>query len=157
MLILPEKERFEEFEESLSLEIVNAITENLSSTLLRLYVPKFSFESTFNLKERLRQMGMPDAFSEMEVDFSGMTENLPPLVIGEVLHKAFVAVDEAGTEAAAATIVEMAPDEAEPIDEDPVIPIIMKLDHPFIFLIRDQRTGTILFIGRVLAPDESAS
>jgi serpin B len=112
---------------------------------VRLFAPKFTFESEFKLAETLIQMGMPAAFGN--ADFSGMTGNRD-LFIGDVVHKAFVAVDEEGTEAAAATAVIMV--EIARMIEDA---ILMRLDRPFLFLIRDNDTGTILFIGRVLNPE----
>jgi serpin B len=114
---------------------------------VELSVPKFTFESEFNLSKTLAQMGMPAAFGG-EADFSGMTGNRD-LNISDVVHKAFVAVDEEGTEAAAATAVIMAEMAAAPMDDA----AIMKLDRPFLFLIRDDDSGTILFAGRVLDPE----
>jgi serpin B len=115
--------------------------------MVELSVPKFTFESEFNLSETLAEMGMPSAFSG-EADFSGMT-GARDLFISDVVHKAFVAVDEEGTEAAAATAVIMAEMAAAPIEDK----VIMKLDRPFLFLIRDDDTGTVLFAGRLLNPD----
>ena len=107
-------------------------------------MPKFEFESDFSLKDSLAAMGMPDAFTGA-ADFSGMTGDRD-LFIAEVIHKAFVSVDEAGTEAAAATAVMVAklamPEE----------PVEVTMDRSFIFLIRDIETGAILFVGRVLDP-----
>jgi serpin B len=145
LFILPEAGRFEEMEGAFSAEFVTAITESLTSQQVRLFAPKFTFESEFNLSETLIQMGMPAAFGN--ADFSGMTGNRD-LFISDVLHKAFVAVDEEGTEAAAATAVTMV--ETARMIEDA---ILMKLDRPFLFMIRDNDTGTILFIGRVLNPE----
>jgi serpin B len=91
-------------------------------------------------------MGMPDAFLYQVADFSGM-DGSRELFIGDVIHKAFVSVDEAGTEAAAASAVVLpgaAPEPAPPIE--------VTVDRPFVFLIRDIETGTILFVGRVLDP-----
>jgi serpin B len=89
-------------------------------------------------------MGMPLAFSE-GADFSGMTGSRD-LFISDVIHKAFVAVDEAGTEAAAATAVMM---KLAAVPEEPVE---VTVDRPFLFLIRDIETGAILFLGRVVDP-----
>ena len=89
-------------------------------------------------------MGMPIAFS-YEADFSGMTGNYD-LTIGDVLHKAFVSVDESGTEAAAATAVVMR------LTAAPAEPVTVTVDSPFIFLIRDIETDAILFVGRVMNP-----
>ncbi len=145
LLVLPGTGRFEEIEGAFSAKSVTAITEDLTPQQVHLFVPKFTFESEFNLSETLIQMGMPAAFGN--ADFSGMTGNRD-LFISDVVHKAFVAVDEEGTEAAAATAVIMV--EAEPMIQDA---ILMKLDRPFLFLIRDNGTGTILFVGRVLNPE----
>jgi len=93
---------------------------------------------------------MPDAFSG-SADFSGMTSN-KDLFIGDVIHKAFVSVDETGTEAAAATAVVMVTSAPGPKPKEPVT---VTIDRPFIFLIRDIETGAILFIGRVVNPNIS--
>jgi serpin B len=112
-------------------------------------MPKFEFEYSASLADALQALGMTDAFDANLADFSGMLDaSAPePLVIGDVLHKAFISVDEEGTEAAAATTVMMA-GSAAPEDE----PLEIDIDRPFIFLIRDTQTGTILFMGRVLDP-----
>lgn len=144
ILLLPEAGRFAEMEAAFSTDFLSSITNNPTPTSVQLFVPKFTFESEFNLSQTLTDMGMPVAFSD-QADFSGMTGNRD-LLISNVLHKAFIAVDEAGTEAAAATSVGMALSAA--FDE----PTIMRLDRPFLFLIRDNSTGTILFMGRVLNP-----
>jgi len=145
LFVLPEAGRFEEIEAAFSAESVTAITEGLTPQLVKLFVPKFTFESEIDLSETLIQMGMPAAFGN--ADFSGMTGGRD-LFISDVLHKAFVAVDEEGTEAAAATAVIM--EESAVMVEDG---ILMKLDRPFLFLIRDNSSGTILFVGRVLNPE----
>lgn len=145
LFILPEASRFEEIEAAFSAKSVTAIAGDLTPQLVHLFVPKFTFESEFNLSETLIEMGMPAAFGN--ADFSGMTGNRD-LFISDVVHEAFVAVDEEGTEAAAATAVIMKL--GAPMIEDA---ILMKMDRPFLFLIRDNDTGTILFIGRVLNPE----
>jgi len=144
LFVLPENGRFEEIEAAFSTESVAAITDSLAPQLVHLFVPKFTFESEFNLSQTLIEMGMPAAFGN--ADFSGMTGNRD-LFISDVLHKAFVAVDEEGTEAAAATAVIMK------LGASPEESILMKLDHPFLFLIRDNSSGAILFVGRVLNPE----
>ena len=94
-------------------------------------------------------MGMPDAFSLPPADFSGI-DGKKDLVISAVLHKAFVDVNETGTEAAAATAVIVGRTSVMP---DP--PPVFRADHPFVFLIRDTRTGSILFMGRLTNPKET--
>ena len=113
--------------------------------LVRVSFPRFRLEGGFALQEVLAAMGMPDAFRR-EADFSGMTGRREPF-ISAVLHKAYVDVNEQGTEAAAATGVVMRPT-AAPVDR----PVEFRADHPFLFLIRDRRTGSILFLGRVANP-----
>ena len=109
---------------------------------IKLFLPRFEYEANLSLAKKLAEMGMPDAFVAGKADFSGMTGNRE-LLIAHVVHKAFVAVNEKGTEAAAATGV---------IVEQESMPLTVRLDRPFIFVIRDVHTGTILFIGRVLNP-----
>jgi serpin B len=109
-----------------------------------LTVPKFEYDSEFSLKDTLSGMGMPIAFTG-GADFSGMTGNRD-LNIKDVIHKAFIVLDEEGTEAAAATAV-IVGETALPSPQ-----VEVTIDRPFIFLIRDIATGTILFVGRVLNP-----
>ncbi len=144
VIVLPETEAFESFEQSLSADQIDSIVEDLDYQKVRLTLPRFEYESGFSLKETLAAMGMPVAFSG-EADFSGMTGDRS-LFISDILHKAFVSVDEEGTEAAAATAVVMTESAA------PGEPVDVTVDHPFIFLIRDIETGAILFVGRVIDP-----
>jgi len=111
-----------------------------------IYLPKFEFKTSTNLNEILAKLGMPTAFSPEYADFSKMTSK-NELYIALVLHDAFIKVDEKGTEAAAATIVRMNRSSALLDDE-----IIFKADHPFIFLIKENSTDTILFMGRITNP-----
>lgn len=143
VILLPGEGQFEAFEDSLDAALVDAIIRDLESQEVALTMPRFEFESEFSLKQTLAAMGMPIAFTD-EADFSGMT-GVRDLHIAEVIHKAFVSVDEAGTEAAAATAVIMELTAMPEVVE-------MTIDHPFIFLIRDIETGTILFVGRVVNP-----
>jgi serpin B len=144
VILLPASGNFQAFEEGLQAPQVCDIISGLQLTEVALTMPQFEFDSEFSLKDTLAEMGMPIAFSG-GADFSGMTGN-PELAISDVVHKAFVAVDEAGTEAAAATAVIM---ELTAVPEPPVE---VTIDRPFIFLIRDIETGAILFVGRVLNP-----
>ncbi|MGB5924732.1 MAG: serpin family protein [Dehalococcoidia bacterium] len=144
VILLPEDGQFEVFEEGLQADKISDIIGGLQLTEVALTMPQFEFDSEFRLKDTLAEMGMPIAFSGA-ADFSGMTGSRD-LFISEVLHKAFVSVDEAGTEAAAATAVIMRETAM------PGQPVEVTLDHPFIFLIRDIDTGAILFVGRVMNP-----
>lgn len=114
------------------------------------YLPKFKLRSQLRLSEALKQLGMASAFSD-SADFSAMSSS-EALKISEVIHQAVVDVDEKGTEAAAATAVVMMPTSAAfPVGEPPQ-PILFRADHPFVFAIRDLRTGAILFLGRMEQP-----
>ena len=144
VILLPEAGKFEVFEGLLNVQLVEEIVGKIENRQVALMMPKFEFESDFSLKEILAALGMPVAFSG-GADFSGMTGNLD-LFIADVVHKAFVSVDEAGTEAAAASAVIM---ELRAAPEEPVK---VTVDRPFVFLIRDIETGTILFVGRVVSP-----
>lgn len=109
------------------------------------YLPKFKMTSDFYLGKTFSDMGMPSAFLLPPADFSGMT-GVKDLYISKVIHKAFVDINEEGTEAAAATAVVMLKAVA------PKKPIVFRADHPFIFLIRDNHSGSILFFGRLAEP-----
>jgi serpin B len=111
------------------------------------YLPKFKTTSQFEMSRTLKAMGMKSAFTGA-ADFSGMTGDRD-LFISAVIHKAFVDVNEEGTEAAAATGVIMARS-AAPIKKKK--PPEFRADHPFVFLIRDNRNGGIMFLGRITNP-----
>jgi serpin B len=111
------------------------------------HLPRFTMTSQFNLAETLAAKGMKNAFDTSRADFSGMSSE-ERLMISAVIHKAFVEVNEKGTEAAAATAIELAPASAA-VEEEP---IVFRADRPFAFLIRHLPTGAILFMGRVLDP-----
>jgi len=143
-VIAPDEGQFAAFEESLDAARLQEIIAGLAHTTVRLELPKFEFSSSYDLAETLEALGMSLALSS-NADFSGMSAN-DDLFISGVAHKAFVAVDEAGTEAAAATAVMMAGGAA------PAEPMRFAVDRPFVFVIRDIPTGTILFVGRVANP-----
>ena len=146
LVLLPDKGKFDDFDDSLTAGILDLVQKQWEERDVTLNMPRFEFESAHTLKETLERMGMPDAFVDT-ADFSGITDEIP-LKISDVFHKAFVSVDEKGTEAAAATaVMGMLLG-----GRDPLEPITVTLDRPFIFLIRDEPTGTILFLGRVMDP-----
>jgi len=146
LVLLPEEDNLEEVEKQLTGENLVIWQENLKKQRVKVYFPKFKLETKYFLKPFLGQMGMPTAFTEA-ADFSGMTGKRD-LMIAEVIHQAFVEVDEKGTEAAAATGVVM---EMTAMPAEPVIPVF-RADRPFIFLIQEKETGSILFMGRVVNP-----
>ena len=134
-------------ERRLDAEILDGWLADLSRQRVRCILPRFKLTSQFELGRTLADMGMPSAFSSMQADFSGITAE-EPLYISKVVHKAFVDVFEEGTEAAAATAVVLK--RLSIAEEDP--PVEFRADHPFLFLIRHEGTGTILFMGRVIDP-----
>ncbi len=132
------------FEEQLTPERLSQWLGGLYKREVRVFLPKFTMTSQFSLAEVLSEMGMPDAFTDA-ADFSGMSGKRD-LFLSAVIHKAFVDVNEEGTEAAAATAVVIAATSVMPR------PVTFRADHPFLFLIRDNRSGSILFMGRVMDP-----
>ena len=153
MLILLPKPGHElvELENMLRPDLVQSWLSQLSEEQVEVFLPRFKLEERFVLNEQLKQLGMVDAFDETKADFSGMTAE-PQLYISMVSHKAFVDVNEEGTEAAAATAVVM--------NAKSMIvagPRLFRADHPFIFAIRDLRSGSILFMGRLCNPAKASS
>lgn len=147
-VIVPDAGRFEAFQAGFDADQWQAIAASLDSDVqVELALPKFRCESEFSLSEALQGIGMTDAFAYGPANFSGM-DGTRDLFISVVVHKAFVDVNEEGTEAAGATAVAMAAGGV------PLQPVNMTIDRPFIYLIRDRVTGAVLFIGRVLNPVE---
>ena len=147
VVFLPDEGRFEQFEGRLDAELVAGAIESIELRSVQLYMPKFEFDSTFDMKGVLSGMGMPDAFSASDADLSGVNGLACPtvgcLVVETAVHKAFISVDEEGTTASAATGITVGPTS---------LPPDFRIDRPFIFLIRDVPTGAVLFVGRVLDP-----
>jgi serpin B len=144
VVLVPDAGDFRAFEASLDAERLAEIVGALEHHEVALTMPRFGFDASFGLNDALQAMGIEDAFSDA-ADFSGMTGDTE-LFISSVIHQAFVSVDEAGTEAAAATAVVMA---AKGLPSEPVQ---LTVDRPFIFAIRDIQTSALLFVGRVLDP-----
>jgi len=146
MLILLPAKNLDGMESSLTKEKLNEYKSQMEKTRLdAIYLPKFEFDTKSSMKNTLITLGMPTAFSE-NADFSGM-DGTTDLVIGEVIHQAYVKVNEEGTEAAAATVVAMEIKSAIGSPEN-----IFRADHPFIFIIQEKETGNILFMGKVIDP-----
>lgn len=144
MLIVLPKDNLNSIKDELNYENFNALRTNMQEEEVVIYLPKFSLDTKYLLKDCLSDMGMPLAFTEA-ADFSGMT-GLKDLYISLVIHQAYVEVNEEGTEAAAATAVVMERTTGVPTTKT------FLADHPFIFLIMDKQTGNILFMGRVVDP-----
>ena len=121
---------------------------DLQSRRIDLSLPRFKIEQSTTLASNLAAMGMKLAFDPNQADFSGMC-SAEKLFISDVLHKAYIQVDEQGTEAAAATGIVMRTT-AMPILEQPIRVVV---DRPFVLVIRHEKTGQILFMGRVMNPN----
>jgi serpin B len=144
-IIVPDEGNFDAFDSTFNITRYDSILATFQPTSVMFAIPKFTFTREFGLAEQLSAMGMSDAFNPILADFSGMTGK-SDLFISDVIHKAFVAVDEEGTEAAAATAAIMRATSAPKFD------ITLLVDRPFIFIIRDTVNGQILFTGRVVNP-----
>lgn len=130
-------------EESLTAEKVDVLVDGLKVTKIRVQFPRFKLEKGFTMEKGMASaLGMPAPF-DASADFSGLSESRT--CISQAIHKAFVEVGEEGTEASAATVIVMTRDGSS---HEPSPPLF-RADHPFVFMIRDNRTGAILFLGRV--------
>jgi serpin B len=133
-------------ESRFSNKLMNDVTAGLQPQFAQVTIPKFTFTQQASLPPVLEAMGMRRAFSSGEADFSGI-DGKSDLFVSDVRHKAYVSVDEKGTEAAAATGVVIMPRIMPPKPS-----VTFTADHPFLFLIRDHRSGAVLFVGRVWDP-----
>jgi serpin B len=148
VIVLPKKaDGLPTLEQQLTSETLAEWLGKVHKTEVRVAVPRFKMTCQFSLNQALMALGMVDAFTPDRADFSGMNGRRD-LYISAALHKAFVDVNEEGTEAAAATGVVVG------ITSAPMEPIIFRADHPFLFAIRDTRTGAMLFVGRVMNPKQ---
>lgn len=137
-VIVPD--RLQRFEQELSSDLLAEVDASITDGGIHLSLPRFSAQSHLSLAETLAAMGMPAAFSDA-ADFSGMTGSRD-LLLGPVEHEAVLEVDEAGTEAAAASGAGMLGSHGPTVD----------VDRPFLFVVRDDDTGAVLFLGRVTDP-----
>lgn len=145
LIALPaDKKAFAAFEKSLSQAKLDELRRSLSTQKVKVFLPRFTFSSAFSLNGTLGALGMPTAFTDA-ADFSGM-DGTRKLYIQKALHKAFVEVNEEGTEAAAATGVAMG---IKSMDFDFAL---FRADRPFVFFIEDTKSGAVLFMGRVDNP-----
>lgn len=152
LFLLPKNDNLTKLESILSIKNILDWKKNLEEQRVKVFIPKFKFETEYFMADDLKTMGMPLAFSD-SADFSGMTATgKKDLKIDEAIHQAFVEVNEEGTEAAAATAVMFPTGTSPGPHKEPKIPVF-RADHPFIFLIQQKSTGNILFIGRVVNPN----
>ncbi len=136
-------------EQQLSPAFLSSVLEQMTPQPVEIFLPRFTVESSFTLGKTLAAMGMSDAFTPSVADFSGI-DGGRDLFVSFVLHKAWGQVNEAGTEAAAATVIGVVGTVAN-------FPPVFRADHPFLFLIRDTQTGSILFLGRLTNPSPAGN
>jgi len=146
LILVPDQGRFFEFEQALDANLIKHTVDSLIHWDLDLMMPMFKYKTKFQLGDTLSQMGMPDAFDPDNADFSGI-DGTRLLFIQKAFHEACISVDEKGTEAAAATAVVIGLTAAP-------TSLTITINRPFIYLIRDIQTNAILFVGRVINPNE---
>jgi serpin B len=157
VIILPDDPQgLSAVEASLSVKKLNTWLAESQDVPVILSMPKFQTDSRFDLKKTLTSLGIDTAFNASKADFTGIADDPSrPLYLGDVVHKAYVEVDEQGTEAAAATaVVPVASGGFEGPQPPPPPPVRFIADHPFIYLIRSAYSGDILFMGRVDDPTQ---
>ena len=147
LVLLPKGDNLTAVEERLDAGMVAGLRDSLESQRVKVYFPKFTLETEYSLPRELAAMGMPTAFTG-DADLSGM-DGTRDRFVSDVVHKAFVDVNEEGTEAAAATgvvvnLVSMPLEDTTPV---------FRADHPFVFMIVEEDSGTVLFMGRVADPE----
>jgi serpin B len=145
-VILPDDGQFARIESRLDRALLDGAIDTLRDQMVSVFLPKSEFEFATGLVGPLMALGMTDAFDLHSANFSGMLDAPDTGFLSQVLHKAFINVDEDGTEAAGATI------SIRSFGGSPDEPVEVRIDRPFIFLIRATQTGAILFIGRVMDP-----
>jgi serpin B len=147
MLVLLPKNDLGSLEESLTQEELNSWQKEMQTEEVYVYMPKFKLEAEYDLGPQMKELGVELAFDPYYADLSGIADVAPNnLYVGFATHKAFVDVNEEGTEAAAATAIGVEQTSA------PADPTVFRADHPFVFLVQDNETGLVLFMGRVSDP-----
>ncbi|MCH8619302.1 serpin family protein [Undibacterium sp. TS12] len=149
LVVVPDAGKFDSFVQGLSSNTLADITTGLKDQYLALGMPKFNFSASPDMNSTLTNLGMGIAFDAARADFSGLTGNRD-LSISGVLHKAYINVDEKGTEAAAATGVVIGTTSINVTQ-----PLKLTLDRPFLFMIRDRQTGLVIFMGKLMNPAAS--
>jgi serpin B len=157
LVLLPDrKDGLRDLEKTLSARMLHDCVAQMGTREIKLFLPRFKITwGTVNVSDHLTALGMPLAFTRLQANFSGINGHEPPhedsLFISAVFHKAFVETNEEGTEAAAATAVAITSSSAMYPSKPPPVPIF-RADHPFLFAIRDRKSGAILFLGRMADP-----
>ena len=149
LILLPEKNAgLSMLERRINEKFIKDLSARLTNHKVNVFLPKFKVESSFDIGKTIGELGLKRAFTA-KADFSKMNGKRD-LFVSSAVHKAFIEVDEHGTEAAAATAVTVMRTTAMPHETEKVI--LFRADHPFVFVIRDNASGAILFMGRVTKP-----
>jgi hypothetical protein len=152
LILLPSQiDGLGQLERQLSPEFLSNVLAQMVQQPVKVFLPRFTMASSFDLTSTLAAMGMPDASTPGVADFSGI-DGRQDLYLSHLFHKAWGQVNEAGTEAAAATIGVVGTTSIGGGE-----PPVFRADHPFLFLIRDTRTGSVLFLGRLTNPSPDAA
>jgi serpin B len=147
LVVVPDAGRFDEVEGRLTAGLLDEVRAGLGQSIVDLSLPKFEMRNQLSLVEALQALGISAAFDPGTADFTGISTE-DQLYVSEVIHEAFIAVDEAGTEAAAATAVIIG------TTSMPTDIVALDIDRPFLFFLQDRATGALLFVGRVVDPTE---
>jgi serpin B len=145
VIVVPDSGRFAEVEAKISAGLLGEVRTALDTAIVDLSLPKFEMRNQLSLVDALRSLGIDQAFDPDTADFTGISTE-EQLYVSDVIHEAFIAVDEAGTEAAAATAVIIGTTSL------PTDIVSLEIDRPFLFFLQDRTTGAILFLGRVVDP-----
>ena len=145
LIVVPDRGRFDEVEDGLGVAFLRDVQERLEPTMVQLALPRWEAATVVELTPALGALGIVDLFDATAVDLTGIAPG--GLFVSYVAHQANVTVDEAGTEAAAATAVVGGVTGGGPDRQ-----ASLTVDRPFLYLIADDSTGEILFMGRVLEP-----
>jgi serpin B len=149
VILLPNKGLFEKVEQEVTAGGLYSVIHHMQSGEVNLHIPKFYVRTNRKLNDDLTAMGMPDVFSSDTADLSGIDNGFGNLFISFVIHEAVVTVNEKGAEAAAATAAGGAGGGFPPPK-----PVEFIADHPFIYAIYDRTTDAVLFLGRILVPEQ---
>jgi len=147
LVVVPDAGTLDEFTAHLDSARFEAIVQGLQPGPLDLRLPRFGFTTDVDLNEALRDLGLTDLLDERRAELSAITTD-EPLSLSAVLHQSFISVDEEGTQARAATV--QAP--SDPAAPGPATSMRLAVDRPFLFALRDRKTGLILAVGRVANP-----
>jgi serpin B len=151
LLIVPDAGAYESVRSALSAELLDQMLEGRTPTSVELTLAKFEVKSDVPATRTLKALGMSAPFDASIAEFPKLvSETYPVVSISAVIHQATVAIDEKGTEASAATAIVLVGSSAGPVEPPP--PIVVTVDRPFLFAIRDNPTGAVLFVGQVVAP-----